>query len=64
LLNLYSQYQLSSDLRINAGIENLLDKDYADHLAGYNRNGDSDIPTGDRLPGRGRNFFVSVAMSF
>jgi len=64
LLNLYSQYQLSSDLQINAGIENLLDKDYVDHLTGYNRNGDSDIPVGDRLPGRGRNFFVSAALSF
>ena len=64
LLNLYSQYQVSSDLRINAGIENLLDKDYVDHLTGYNRNGDSDIPVGDRLPGRGRNFFVSAALSF
>lgn len=64
LLNLYSQYQLSSDLRINAGIENLFDKDYVDHLTGYNRNGDSDIPVGDRLPGRGRNFFVSAALSF
>ncbi len=64
LLNFYSQYQLSSDLRINTGIENLLDKDYADHLSGYNRNGDSGIPTGDRLPGRGRNFFVSAALSF
>ncbi|MBQ0719009.1 MAG: TonB-dependent receptor [Gammaproteobacteria bacterium] len=63
LLNFYSQYQISSDLRINAGIENLLDKDYVDHLTGYNRNGDSDIAVGDRLPGRGRNFFVSVALS-
>lgn len=64
LLNLYSQYQVSSDLRINAGIENLLDKDYVDHLTGYNRNADSDIPVGDRLPGRGRNLFVSAAISF
>ena len=64
LLNFYSQYKVSSDLRINAGIENLLDKDYVDHLTGYNRNGDSDIPVGDRLPGRGRNFFVSAALSF
>ena len=64
LLNLYSQYQLSSELRINAGIENLLDKDYVDHLTGYNRNGDSDIPIGDRLPGRGRNVFISAALSF
>ncbi|PCJ36159.1 MAG: TonB-dependent receptor [Cellvibrionales bacterium] len=64
LLNLYSQYQLSSDLRINAGIANLLDKEYVDHLTGYNRNGDSDIAVGDRLPGRGRNLFVSAALSF
>ncbi len=64
LFNAYSQYQVSSDLRINAGIENLLDKDYVDHLTGYNRNDDSDIPVGDRLPGRGRNLFVGATLSF
>ncbi|OUS09436.1 hypothetical protein A9Q89_13050 [Gammaproteobacteria bacterium 53_120_T64] len=63
LLKLFGQYQVSTELRINAGIENLLDKDYSDHLSGYNRNGDSDIAVGDRLPGRGRNVFVSVALS-
>jgi len=64
LLNLYGQYQVSAGLRINAGIENLLDKNYVDPLSGYNRNGDSDIPVGDRIPGRGRNLFVSVAISW
>lgn len=64
LLNLYAQYQLSSSLRLNAGIENLLDKTYSDHLSGYNRNSDSDIPVGERLPGLGRNLFVSVAMAW
>lgn len=64
LFNVYSQYQVSSDLQVNAGIENLLDKDYVDHLTGYNRNADSDIPVGDRLPGRGRNLFVGATLSF
>lgn len=64
LLNLYGQYRVSAGLRINAGIENLLDKNYTDSLSGYNRNEDSDIPVGDRLPGRGRNLFASVAMSW
>ena len=64
LLNLFGQYQPAPFLSISAGVENLLDKDYISHLNGYNRNADSDIPVGDRLPGNGRNFFVSVAMNW
>ncbi len=64
LLNFYGQYDVLENVSINTGVENILDKNYVDHLTGYNRNGDSDIPVGDRLPGRGRNLFVSVSMGF
>ena len=64
LLNLRGQYRLSNHLKISTGIDNLLDKHYVDHLSGYNRNVDSDIPVGDRLPGRGRNLFVAVNMTW
>ena len=63
LLNLRANYQLTRQLRVSAGIENLFDKYYRDHLAGYNRNGDSAIPVGDRLPGTGRNLYLGFNLS-
>lgn len=62
LLNLYGEYQVTAAARIHAGIENVLDKNYADHLGGYNRNADSDIGIGDRLPGRGRGLYAGVTV--
>ena len=64
LINLRGHYQFNDYFNLSTGIENLLDKDYADHLSGYNRNADSDIDIGDRLPGRGRNLFIAVHLSW
>ena len=64
LINLRGHYQFDNYFNLSTGIENLLDKDYADHLSGYNRNADSDIDIGDRLPGRGRNLFIAVHLSW
>lgn len=63
LLNLRANYQLNQQMRVSFGIENVFDKYYRDHLAGYNRNGDSSIPVGDRLPGSGRNFYLGFNLS-
>ena len=60
IINLLGNHQLSRQLTVSAGVENLLDHKYQDHLAGYNRNGDSDVAVGDRLPGAGRNLYVSL----
>ena len=64
LLNAQGQYRISKQFKISAGINNLLDKHYVDHLSGYNRNSDSDIAIGDRLPGQGRNFFIAMNISW
>ena len=64
IINLLGNYQLSRQLTVSAGVENLFDHKYQDHLAGYNRNGDSDVAVGDRLPGAGRNFYVSFAYNW
>lgn len=56
LLNARGLWQLNANTSISAGIENLLDHNYHQHLAGYNRNGGSDVLVGDRLPGTGRSF--------
>ncbi len=60
LLNARGLWQVNERVSFSAGIENLLDQDYEQHLAGYNRNAGSDIAVGDRLPGSGRSFGLRV----
>ena len=65
LLNLSAWWQLSSDLRIAAGVDNLLDEDYEGHLAGRNRvMGNPDLAQGNKIPGYGINAFLRVDYSF
>ncbi len=64
LLNLGASWQISSNLQMAAGIDNLLDKEYQDHLAGYNRAQNPDIGLRERLPGTGTNIFARVNYSF
>ena len=63
LINLNASYDLTAALAISGGIGNLFDKRYQDHLAGYNRNGNSDVTVGDRLFGAGRNIYLAVESS-
>lgn len=60
LANLYGHWLVRDGVRIDAGIENLFDRHYREHLAGYNRIAGSDVPLGARLPGAGRSAFVRV----
>lgn len=64
LLNLYGQWQPAPGLSVMAGVENLTNKLYRQHLAGYNRNRDSDVALGERLPGAGRGGFLRVNFSY
>ena len=64
LLNLGASWQISSNLQLAAGVDNLLDKEYRDHLAGYNRVKNPDIGLRERLPGTGTNVFARVNYSF
>ena len=45
-------------MTLSAGIENVFDKEYKNHLGGYNRIRNSDVGLGARLPGVGRNVHV------
>ena len=58
------QWQLRPSLRLSAGIENLLDKRYRDHLDGINRVADVDVPVGERLYGLGRSYGLGVTFTF
>lgn len=58
VFNLYGDYRFESGLSLSAGVSNLFDNAASDHLNGYNRVRDSDVPFGERLPSIGRNVFV------
>lgn len=63
LLNLYAAWQPTGHLFVSAGIENLGNRTYADHLTGYNRVLDSDVGVGERIPGLGRNVFLRLSLT-
>ncbi|NVJ70192.1 MAG: TonB-dependent receptor [Alphaproteobacteria bacterium] len=64
LVDLYAGWWLNESVSLTAGVENLFDRYYQDHLAGYNRIAGSDVPLGSRLPGAGTNAFVRVEYNF
>ena len=51
-------------LYVEVGVENLLDKRYADHLGGMNRVAGGDLATGELIPGAGRFGYASVSWEF
>lgn len=67
LLNFYSSYAWQR-VRLDIGIENLLDKDYDDPLGGaYLGQGatmGSGVPWGTAVPGMGRSINTSVTLNF
>jgi len=64
LLNLRLAKLFAQTLRVEVGVENLLDKRYADHLGGVNRVAGGDLATGERIPGAGRFAYGSVSWEF
>ncbi|PKG74423.1 TonB-dependent receptor [Shewanella sp. GutCb] len=63
LVNLSVGYDAENWL-LKAGVDNLFDTDYQDHLAGYNRVMGSDIAAGERMPGTGLNAWLSGEYRF
>ncbi|WP_051906639.1 TonB-dependent receptor plug domain-containing protein [Methylomarinum vadi] len=63
LWNIRGQAELYKGLQFGVGVENLLDKEYRVHLNGLNRslnNVDNGTDIGQRLPGIGRNVYVTL----
>jgi iron complex outermembrane receptor protein len=61
VLNAFGSWTVRDGVRLSAGVENLLDHKYEDHLAGYNRISGSDVALGSRLPGAGRGVFIRLS---
>lgn len=64
LLNVSASWQVTPQLQLAAGVDNLLDKEYDDHMTGYNRAKNPDIGMRERLPGIGTNLFARLAYTF
>lgn len=67
LFNVRLQYQPQfsyvTGLTLAAGVDNILDKQYADHLSGVNRAANPDLAgvTNPRVPSPGRNVYATVS---
>lgn len=64
VVNFSGRVNLTDKLVLSAGINNLLNRNYQDHLAGINRAANDDIARGEKLPGWGRNLFARIRWDF
>jgi len=64
ILNLRLAKTFAEALRVEVGVENLLDKRYADHLGGVNRVAGGDLAVGEPIPSAARFAYVSVGWEF
>ncbi|OUS29382.1 hypothetical protein A9Q99_09795 [Gammaproteobacteria bacterium 45_16_T64] len=64
LVNASAYWLIDEAITVTAGIENLLDKPYASHLAGYNRAENDDLEVGERVLGKGRNYYLQGRWAF
>jgi iron complex outermembrane receptor protein len=64
VVNIDGQYFVNNDLAIRIGVDNILDKNYQNHLGGYNRVKGTDIAVMSRLPSEGVSAWAEVTYSF
>jgi iron complex outermembrane receptor protein len=64
IFNLSGQYNVNTSLSIQAGVTNLFDREYQNHLGGYNRVTNDDIAVGERLPGYGRSVYAGLNLTW
>jgi iron complex outermembrane receptor protein len=64
IINATARWQLRQRWQLSAGVANLLDRRYRDHLDGINRVAAVDVPVGARLFGLGRSVEVGASFAF
>lgn len=61
LFNLAAGFEPSENITLSAGVNNLFNRNYDNHLGDYNRvSGNPDIAKGDHIPGIGRSAYLGV----
>jgi len=64
VVNIDAQYYVNNDFTLRLGVDNIFDKNYTNHLGGYNRVKGTDIPVMSRLPSEGLSAWAEVTYSF
>jgi iron complex outermembrane receptor protein len=64
LVNIDVEYFVTADFTLRGGVDNLLDREYQNHLGGYNRVKEVATPVMDRLPSEGLSAWVEATYSF
>ena len=64
IMNLSARINITDTAELRIGVENMLDEEYLDHLAAYNRAYNPDIATRSRMPGLCRNFYGRMMWYF
>ncbi|MCP4985004.1 MAG: TonB-dependent receptor [Colwellia sp.] len=64
LVNLDLEYFVTNDFTIRGGVDNLLDREYQNHLGGYNRVKKVGTPVMNRLPSEGMSAWIEATYSF
>ena len=64
IVNVKALWQATPELQLAAGVDNVFDRFYVDHLGGYNRAANPDIALRSRLPGYGVNAYVRALYQF
>ncbi len=64
LVNIDLEYFVTNDFTVRGGVDNLLDREYQNHLGGYNRVKEVDTPVMTRLPSEGLSAWIEATYSF
>ncbi len=64
LVNFDVEYFVNSVLTLRGGVDNLLDREYQNHLGGYNRVKEVATPVMNRLPSEGVSWWLEATYSF
>jgi len=64
IVNVDAQYYFNNSLTLRAGVDNLFDKEYQNHLGSYNRVKGTETPVMERLPSEGTSAWAEVTYSF
>jgi len=64
LVNIDIEYFVTADFTVRGGVDNLLNREYQNHLGGYNRVKEVETPVMTRLPSEGVSAWIEATYSF